>query len=69
MRMANSVDADQTAPRAREREKKTDRDLTLSPYNGAALDSPECLRRSGKYLALRMRMANSVDADQTAPRE
>ena len=27
------------------------------------------LRRSGIYLALRMRMANSVDADQTAPRE
>ena len=27
------------------------------------------LRHSGKYLALRMRMANSVDANQTAPRE
>ena len=31
MRMANSVDADQTAPR----EKKTGGDLTLGPYNGA----------------------------------
>ena len=27
------------------------------------------LRCSEKYLALRMRMANSADADQTAPRE
>ena len=26
------------------------------------------LRRSGKYLAFRLRMANSVDDDQTAPR-
>ena len=33
MRMANSVDADQTAPR--EKKKKTGGDLTLGPYNGA----------------------------------